>query len=259
MIRVVVGGATGRMGSAICRLLTKQKDMELYGAVVSSNGGNVGKRIEGGVVTLGDDQLDKALEGADVYVDVTTPTAAEKNLVKVPPLGVNVVVGTTGISPDTMTKFAASVRRHSISAVVTPNFSIGVNVFWKLCGDMAAVLKNYDVEIIEFHHNQKRDAPSGTALKAAEIIGNQMGINKLVKGRDGITGVRDKEIGIHSLRGGDVVGEHTVIFAGNKERLELIHRAHSRDAFAEGALAAIRWIWQRKDGKIHTMSEVLGL
>ncbi|MDH7508111.1 MAG: 4-hydroxy-tetrahydrodipicolinate reductase [Methanomassiliicoccales archaeon] len=259
MIRVVVGGATGKMGSAICRLLTKQKDMELHGAVVSRGGGNVGKRIEGGVVALGDDQLDKALEGADVYVDVTTPAAAEKNLIRVPPLGVNIVVGTTGISSDTMAKFAASVRRHGVSAVVTPNFSIGVNAFWKLCGEMAAVLKDYDVEIIEFHHNQKKDAPSGTAMKAAEIIGEKIGINKFVKGRDGITGVRNKEIGIHSLRGGDVVGEHTVVFAGNRERLELTHRAHSRDAFAEGALAAIRWIWQRKDGKIHTMSEVLGL
>ncbi|MBM4237123.1 MAG: 4-hydroxy-tetrahydrodipicolinate reductase [Euryarchaeota archaeon] len=259
MIRVVVGGATGKMGSTICRLIAEQNDIELQGAVVSSAGGNVGRRIAGGVVTVGEDKLDAVLEGADVYVDVTTPAGAEKNLLKAPIAGVNSIIGTTSITVEALTKFADAVRRHQVSAVVTPNFSIGVNVFWKTCEDLAMVLRDYDVEILEVHHGQKKDAPSGTALRAAEIIARATGVEKIVRGRDGIIGARGKEIGIHSIRAGDVVGEHTVIFAGKRERLELTHRAHSRDAFAEGCLAAIRWIWQRKDGRIYTMREVLGL
>lgn len=259
LIRVVVAGATGKMGTLICDLISQQQDMELYGAIVSSFGKNVGKKIQRDVIAVGDDKLDVALQGADVYVDFTTSDAAKRNLMKVPPAGVNMVIGTTGIPPEFIAKLSTSIRRHQVSAVISPNFSIGVNVFWNTCEVMARTLKDYDVEIIEFHHNQKKDAPSGTAKKAAEIISNITGISKLVTGREGITGPRGKEIGLHALRGGDVIGEHTVIFAGKRERLELTHRAHSREAFAEGVIHAIRWIWQRNDGKIHSMSEVLEL
>ncbi|MGD0056766.1 MAG: 4-hydroxy-tetrahydrodipicolinate reductase [Methanomassiliicoccales archaeon] len=259
MIRVVVGGATGKMGSMVCQLVQRQMDIQLTGGIVSSKGGNAGKVIAPGVLTFGDDGIEEVLENADVYVDVTCATAAKKNLPKVARAGVNAVVGTTGISKDEMDEFVKIVNQHRVSAVATPNFSIGVNVFWKLCGTLAVALPTYDVEIVEIHHRMKQDAPSGTAKRTAEIIAGTTGADEIVYGRQGLVGARGREIGIHSIRAGDVIGEHTVIFAGNKERLELTHRAHSREAFAEGCIAAIRWVAFRKDGFVHTMEEVLGL
>lgn len=259
MIRVVVGGATGRLGSLICNSVRQQKDMQLVGGIVSEAGGHAGREIVPGVLAFGADDLIKVLEEADVYLDATSATAAERNLLKVPSLGVNCVVGTTGLSDDLLKRFEAQVAENNVSAIVSPNFSVGVNVFWKMCGVLAAVLEDYDVEIIETHHDKKKDAPSGTALKAAQIVSEVTGIEKMIYGRSGVTGARGREIGIHSVRAGDVVGEHTIIFAGNKERIELTHRAHSREAFAEGAVTAIRWISARKDSKVHSMAEVLGL
>jgi len=177
----------------------------------------------------------------------------------VPPLGVNSVVATTGLSEEFLKRFEASVAESNVSAVQSPNFSVGVNVFWKMCGVLAAVLEDYDVEIIETHHDKKKDAPSGTAFKAAQIVSEVTGIDRYVYGRQGNVGPRGREIGIHAIRAGDVVGEHTIIFAGNKERIELTHRASSRETFAEGALTAIRWVSARRDGRVHSMAEVLGL
>ena len=259
MIKVVVGGATGRLGSMICNIVSQQEDMQLTGGVVSETGGHAGREIAPGIVAYGADSLEKALEKADVYVDATSAAAAEKNLVRVPGLGVNCVVGTTGLSEDALSQFEAQVTERNVSAVVSPNFSVGVNVFWKMCGLLAAVLEDYDVEIIETHHDKKKDAPSGTAMKAAQIVSEVTGIENMVYGRKGVVGARGREIGIHAIRAGDVVGEHTIIFAGNRERIELTHRAHSREAFAEGAVTAIRWVSARRDGKVHTMAEVLGL
>jgi len=124
---------------------------------------------------------------------------------------------------------------------------------------LARALPEYEVEIIEVHHDKKKDAPSGTAVKAAQLIAAENGVDRFVHGRNGMVGARGREIGIHAVRAGDVVGEHTVIFAGNRERIELTHRAHSRMAFAEGCIVAIRWIAPLRDGKVHGMDEVLGL
>ena len=259
MIKVVVGGATGRLGKMICELVRQQEDMQLVAGIVSDAGGHVGKEIAPGVRTYGAEGLEKVLEKADVYVDATSATAAERNILRVPSLGVNCVVGTTGLSEELLKRFEASVAEGNVSAVVSPNFSVGVNVFWKMCGVLAAVLENYDVEILETHHDKKKDAPSGTAMKAAQIVSEITGIENIVYGRQGNVGARGREIGVHAIRAGDVVGEHMIIFAGNKERIELTHRAHSREAFAEGALTAIRWVSARRDGKVHTMAEVLGL
>ena len=259
MIRVAVGGATGRLGSLICNSVRQQKDMQLVGGIVSQTGGHVGKEIAPGILAFGVDDMVKVLEQADVYLDATSASAVEHNLLQVPGLGVNCVIGTTGLSEDFLERFEGQVVENDVSAVVSPNFSVGVNVFWKICGVLAAVLEDYDVEIIETHHDKKKDAPSGTALKAAQIVSEVTGIEKMVYGRTGLTGERGKEIEIHSIRAGDVVGEHTIIFAGNKERIELTHRAHSREAFAEGAVTAIRWVSARRDSKVHSMAEVLGL
>lgn len=259
MIKVVVGGATGKLGSLVCGLIEQQEDMGLTAGIVSAGSRNLGRSVGMGVPLVGSDCIAEAVKDADVYVDLTSPAAAERNLPIVARKGLNYVVGTTGISGPAMDSFVAAVRHHNSSAVVTPNFSIGVNVFFKTCQTLAEALPGYDVEIIEVHHNQKKDAPSGTAKKAARIIADATAVDKLVYGREGNVGARGKEIAIHSVRAGDVVGEHTVIFAGNKERIELTHRAHSREAFAEGCVMAIRWVAGRHDGKVHTMNEVLGL
>lgn len=259
VIKVVVGGASGRLGSMICGLIQQQSDMQLVGGVVSDSGGHAGRQIAPGIVAHPASSMEKAVERADVYVDATSVAAAAKNLAKVPPMGVNCVVGTTGLADDVLKAFESLVQENNVSAVVTPNFSVGVNVFWKMCGVLAAVLENYDIEIIETHHDKKKDAPSGTAMRAAQIASEVTGIENIVHGRQGIVGARGREIGVHAVRAGDVVGEHTILFAGNKERIELTHRAHSREAFAEGCITAIRWVSARRDGKVHSMAEVLGL
>jgi len=259
MIKVVVGGASGRLGSMICDLVRQQSDMQLVAGVVSDTGSHAGKELAPGCKLFPASEIDRALERADVYVDVTSPSAAARNLMKVPPLGINCVVGTTSLPEELLRSFEASVLENNISAVVSPNFSVGVNVFWKMCGVLAAVLENYDIEIIETHHDKKKDAPSGTATKAAQIVSEVTGIDSIVYGRQGLVGARGREIGVHAVRAGDVVGEHTIIFAGNRERVELTHRAHSRETFAEGCLTAIRWVSARRDGKVHSMAEVLGL
>lgn len=259
MIRVVVGGATGRLGGMVCSLIAGQEDMRLVGGVVSAGSENVNRPVGPGVYAVGSDRIASVVENADVYVDLTSPQAAERNLQAVRRKGLNYVVGTTGVAPQAMKAFESAVKEDGASAVVAPNFSIGVNVFFKTCEQLARALEDYDVEIVEVHHNQKKDAPSGTARQAAEIIAQATGTTKMVYGRQGNVGARGREIGIHSIRSGDVVGEHTVIFAGRKERIELTHRAHSREAFAEGCIEAIRWVASRSDGRIHSMSEVLGL
>lgn len=259
MTRVAVAGASGKLGSIVCSLIQSHPGMELIVAIVSPDNPNLGKEIFPGVTATSPADLESALYGIDVYVDLTSPLAANQNLPRIPSTGVNSVIGTTSISPEVMKAFSMGVKENNLSAVVSPNFSVGVNVFWKTCENLADVLKDYDVEIIEVHHNKKKDAPSGTAARAAEIIASTAGIDDVVHGRQGNVGARKREIGIHAVRAGDVVGEHTVMFAGKKERIELTHRAHSREAFAEGCLTAIEWVSGRKDGLVHGMSEVLGL
>jgi 4-hydroxy-tetrahydrodipicolinate reductase len=259
MIDVVVAGATGKLGSLVCRLVEQQKDMRLVGGVVSSSGGHVGKEVAAGVKAVGPDHLVSTLSDADVYLDVTSPSAAEQNLRIAVPTGVNCVIGTTGLNDSFIRELRDMFAGQGSSAVITANFSLGVNLFWKQCEQIARALPDYEVEIIEVHHDKKKDSPSGTAVRAAQIISEATGVDKMVYGRQGMVGARGREIGIHAVRIGDVVGEHTVIFAGNKERIELTHRAHSREAFAEGSLAAIRYVAGRRDGQMHGMAEVLGI
>lgn len=259
MSNIVVAGATGKLGKIVCDLITASDDLDLVGAVVSDTGGNIGKELYPGVIATGQSSLMKVLEGADVYIDLTSPDAASKIIDRVPDAGVNMIIGTSAISDDILEKVAAGVLRNGTSALVSPNFSIGVNVFWKVCEEMARYLPDYDIEIVEAHHNAKKDAPSGTAAEALRRLQAETGIEKAVYGRNGVTGARGREIGIHSVRAGDIVGDHTVLFAKNMERLELTHRAMSRETFAQGCLEATRWIADKKDGRMHDMNEVLGI
>jgi 4-hydroxy-tetrahydrodipicolinate reductase len=207
------------------------------------------------------DDLAKALPGADVVVDFTSHEASARHAEACAEAGVALVIGSTGFTPEAKARVAAAARR--VPVVLSPNMSVGVNVLFELVRQAAAVLGDaYDVEIVEIHHNKKRDAPSGTAVRLGEVAAEALGRDPkdaLAYARHGILGERPPwQIGVQTLRGGDVVGEHTVYFCGEGERLELTHRATSRDQFARGAVRAARWIAGRPAG-LYDMADVLGL
>jgi len=257
--KVVVGGATGKLGRMVCDMIAASEDLRLTGATVSENGGNIGREISGGIVASGPMTLKKLLEDADVYVDLTTPSAASATVASVPGTGTNLVLGTTAVDAATMETVTAAVREHGTSAVVSANFAVGINVFLKVCEILAGYLPEYDVEIIEAHHSSKKDSPSGTAKEALRRLQAVTGIEKTSCGREGISESGGREIGVHSVRAGGIVGDHTVLFGNSNEVIELTNRAISREALASGCLRTIRWVAGRKDGKVHSMSEVLGL
>ena len=258
MINVTVGGATGKLGRIVCELVTASDDMKLVGAIVSPNGGNVGKELYG-VIASGPADLDRILEITDVYVDLTSPDAAARVLPAISSKNVNIILGTTAVPKNIIDTMEENVMRNMTSAVISANFSKGVNVFWKMCQEMAEYLPDYDMEVVEIHHHAKKDAPSGTTLETVRRLQASSGIDKVVHGREGVVGARTREIGVHAIRAGDVVGDHTVIFAKDMERLDLSHKAISRETLARGCLDTIRWIAGRKDGLIHNMGEVFGL
>ncbi len=259
MINVVIGGATGKLGSMVGDIVVRSEDMHLKGAIVSETGGNIGKELWPGIKALGPESLDDILCDTDIYVDLTTPTAASKVIADIPKTGANIILGTTAVPIDVLDRMADNVSKNGTSALISSNFAIGVNVFWKVCGIMAEYLKDYDIEVIEAHHSAKKDSPSGTAAETVRILQEATGIDKTSYGREGVTGPRRREIGVHSIRAGDIVGDHTVIFAKNMERLELTHKAINREVFARGCVESIRWMADKKDGKVHNMNEVLGL
>ncbi|MDR2865849.1 MAG: 4-hydroxy-tetrahydrodipicolinate reductase [Methanomassiliicoccaceae archaeon] len=259
MINVAVGGASGKMGRTVCEMILNSSDMRLTGAMVAPEESIANKEIFPGVIAYTIENMEKALKGADVYVDITAPSAAAQIIGRIPSMGVNMVIGTTSIPKDAVANMIKEVSGNGTSAVMSANYAIGVNVFWKMCQMLAEALDGYDIEVIETHHNQKKDAPSGTAMEAVRRIREVTGINDVIYGREGVPGARGKEICVHSVRAGDVVGDHTVIFAGNKEIIEIKHKAISRDVFAGGFIKAIRWVYGKKDGAVHEMSEVLEL
>lgn len=254
-MRVAVTGARGRMGRLIVENVASAADMELAAAFDIVG---VGERIND-VSISSPDVIGEVIQDAnpDVLVDFTAADAAMENIRIAAENKVNLVVGTTGFTNDQRQVISDVVDKSDIAAVVSPNFSIGVNVFWKLIEEASKYLREYDVEIMEAHHRGKKDAPSGTALKAAEILSSILGGRKLVFGREGLS-PRADEIGIHSIRAGDIVGEHTVLYAGDGERIEITHRAHSRQTFAAGAIKAARWVMEAEPG-LYSMSDVLGL
>ena len=272
MIDVAVTGACGRMGSKIIKTILQQEDMNVVAAIEAPNssleGKDVGQLIgigEIGIEVTGAEKLKQTLETKkpDVLVDFTIAKAAIGTIKTCAECGVNLVVGTTGFTDEQMAEIRAAVTANNIKAVIAPNMAVGVNVFFKVIKDLAKILGDYDVEIIEAHHKHKKDAPSGTAVKAAEIIAEQLNRNLDevgVYGRKGIVGERTAdEIGIHAVRGGDIVGDHTVLFAGEGERIEIVHRAQSRQSFVTGVIKALRYVLTGEEGKISDMNDVLGL
>lgn len=266
MVKVIVTGATGRMGSRIIQLLAKTETMELAGAVECAGHPLIGKDIgeHQGLGTMGIeivDDLSKCIEQGDVVIDFTFHEASVRHLAIAAEYGRAMVIGSTGFDADEMKEIERLSQR--TRCMVAPNMSVGVNVMLKVLESVASILgDDYDVELIEAHHNLKKDAPSGTAMKMAQVIAASLERNLDEVGvycRKGIIGERTrKEIGIQTVRAGDIIGEHTVMFGGAGERLEITHKAHSRDNFAQGALRAALWIVEQKKG-LYDMQDVLGL
>ena len=266
MTNVVVTGAAGRMGTQVVRLVRATEGMALSGAVERAGAPQVGEDA-GAVAGLGPvgvkitDALAKALVGASVVVDFTSHEASAAHAEVCAEKGVPIVIGSTGWTPDAMARVVAAAKK--IPVMLAPNMSVGVTVLFELVRQAAKVLGDgYDVEVVEIHHKKKRDAPSGTAVKLGEVAAQALGRDPkdaLAFARHGILGERPPwQIGVQTLRGGDVVGEHTVYFCGEGERLELTHRATSREQFARGAVRAAKWIGGKPAG-LYDMADVLGL
>ncbi len=263
MINAAVLGACGRMGSLIVENITLSPEMQLVAAFDISNfGRDAGEFAHVGNlgIQISDvKDLDSVLKKtqADVLVDFTAAGATAINAPTAARCGVNLIIGTTGLSSEQRSIIDEAIRENQVRAVISPNYSVGVNVFFKIVKEAAKYLSDYDIEIIEAHHNQKKDAPSGTALRAADVISEALRGKEYVYGREGIA-PRGEEIGIHAVRAGDITGDHTVLFAGNSERIEIRHMAHSRQIFAKGATRAAEWVCGQKPG-IYSMDDVLGL
>jgi 4-hydroxy-tetrahydrodipicolinate reductase len=262
---VAVAGATGRMGHMLIEALRASEDCELAGALDLPSSPAIGNDAAAflgmacGVPVTADAK--QGLANAKVLIDFTRPEGTLKHLKACRELGVKAVVGTTGFN-ETQKRQIEDIAR-DIAIVMSPNMSVGVNVTLKLL-EMAAkaLATGYDIEVIEAHHRHKVDAPSGTALKMGEVIAAAIGRDLGKHGvyaRHGVTGERDPStIGFSSIRGGDIVGDHTVLFAGTGERIEITHKAGSRATYAQGSLRAVRFLADRPPG-LYDMFDVLGL
>jgi len=255
MIKVAIAGINGRMGTMICDTVLAQPDMELVAGFDLAAGKQIGKTTISNV-----SEIDKILKATkpDVLIDFTIATACVQNVKAAASNGINVVIGTTGFDEAQQLTMKTAIEAGGIRAIISPNYSVGIQVFLKMLREATKNLEGCDIEIIEAHHNKKKDAPSGTALKAAEVIASAMTAEKpkYVYGREGATQRNGNcEIGIHAVRGGDIVGDHTVLFACDGERIEIKHQAHSRQAFASGAVKAARWLVSQKPG-IYSMDNM---
>ncbi len=265
VLRVAVAGASGRMGRMLIEALRASDDMVLAGALDVAASPAIGSDATAflghasGVAITAD--LRTGLKDADVLIDFTRPEGTLAHLALCCELGVKAVIGTTGFTEPQKAEIAACAQRTAI--VMAPNMSVGVNVTLKLLQMAAkAMATGYDIEIIEAHHRHKVDAPSGTALKMGEVIADALGRDLkdcAVYAREGVTGERDpSSIGFATIRGGDIVGDHTVLFAGIGERIEITHKSSSRATYAQGSLRAVRFLADRKTG-MFDMFDVLGL
>jgi 4-hydroxy-tetrahydrodipicolinate reductase len=264
-IKVAIAGSSGRMGRVLLDCVLQAEDLALHAALEHSASNQLGKdagELVGGAcgVKITPDVL-AALQGADVLIDFTRPEGTLHHLEICRQLGVNMVIGTTGFNAQQKALLGAAAQ--NIGIVFAPNMSVGVNLTFKLLEMAATVLSHgYDIEIIEAHHRHKVDAPSGTALGMGEVIAKTLGRDLsecAVYGREGVTGERaPSTIGFATVRGGDIVGDHTVLFAGTGERIEITHKASSRSTFALGALRAARFLHGNPSG-MYDMQDVLGL
>ena len=264
-IRVAIAGASGRMGRMLIEAVRASGDCVLAGALDIASSPAIGSDataflgVASGVPITAD--VRAGLANADVLIDFTRPEGTLEHLAVCAQVGVKAVIGTTGFTAEQKEAIAAAAQKTAV--VFAPNMSVGVNVTLKLL-DMAAraLSTGYDIEVIEAHHRHKVDAPSGTALRMGEVVASALGRDLescAVYGREGVTGERDPStIGFATVRGGDIVGDHTVMFCGLGERVEITHKASSRMPYALGSLRAARFIAGRKNG-LFDMQDVLGL
>ncbi|UCD35525.1 MAG: 4-hydroxy-tetrahydrodipicolinate reductase [Nitrospiraceae bacterium] len=266
MINIIVSGATGRMGSRIIALSRESGDITLVGALERTEHVSLGSDI-GEVIGIGaagvvvSDSAGALRDRGDVLIDFSNPSATIACLKALSDRPMPVVIGTTGFSKDEVEYIGLYAQK--TPCVFAPNMSVGVNLLLKVLEDIARVTGNdYDIEIVEAHHRLKKDAPSGTAMKMAQVLAAALNRNleeTAVYARRGLIGERTShEIGIQTVRAGDIVGEHTVLFGGLGERIEITHKASSRDTFARGALKAARWVYKQTPG-LYDMQDVLGL
>lgn len=262
---IAVAGASGRMGQMLIEAICAADDCQLTGALDMPTSASVGQDASaflghsGGVLISAD--LHAGLVNARTLIDFTRPEGTLAHLKMCRELGVNAVIGTTGFTDAQKAEIADAAK--DIAIMMSPNMSVGVNVTLKLLEMAAKALSTgYDIEIIEAHHRHKVDAPSGTALKMGEVIADALGRDLkdcAVYAREGVTGERDpSSIGFASIRGGDIVGDHTVLFAGTGERIEITHKSSSRSTYAQGSLRAVRFLATQKPG-LYDMFDVLGL
>ena len=262
---IVIVGSSGRMGRALLESIAASPDMRLSGALERAGSPHIGKDagelIGGHFGVAVSEDVASALKGANVMIDFTRPEATLHHIDECVKAGVGLVIGTTGF--DEAGKQAIRKAAESVPVVFAPNMSVGVNLTFKLLDIAARILnEGFDIEIVEAHHRHKVDAPSGTALRMGEVVAEALGRDlktHAVYGREGVTGERNPStIGFATVRGGDIVGDHTVMFAGIGERVEISHKASSRMTFALGALRAARFMAGRKNG-LFDMQDVLGL
>jgi 4-hydroxy-tetrahydrodipicolinate reductase len=263
--RICIAGASGRMGRMLIEAVHRADDCVLGGALDVPDSPGIGLDASGflgyasGVTITSDVRF--ALQKTDVLIDFTRPEGTMAHLALCRELGVKMVIGTTGFSD--VQKAQIQAASQDIAIMLAPNMSVGVNVTLKLLEMAAKALSSgYDIEIIETHHRHKVDAPSGTALKMGEVIADALGRDlkgHAVFAREGITGARDPSvIGFSAIRGGDIVGDHTVMFAGIGERIEITHKSSNREGYAQGGLRAVRFLAQHKSG-MFDMFDVLSL
>ncbi|MGN6828517.1 4-hydroxy-tetrahydrodipicolinate reductase [Paucibacter sp. M5-1] len=264
-LKIAIAGASGRMGRMLIEAVVNAPDCQLSGALDRADSPALGQdasawlgQASGTLITA---DLRQGLAGADVMIDFTRPEGTMAHLALCRELGVKAVIGTTGFSPEQ--KAAIGEHARHIGIMMAPNMSVGVNVVLKLLELAARSLnEGYDIEIIEAHHRHKVDAPSGTALAMGEVVAAALGRDLkdcAVYGREGVTGERDPStIGFATVRGGDIVGDHTVLFAGIGERIEVTHKSSSRVTYAQGSLRAARFLAAHGPG-LYGMDDVLGL
>lgn len=264
-IRIAIAGASGRMGKMLIETVLKEEGVELAAALEAPGSPGAGKTVreltgfDSDLVVS--DNLERALKEVQCLIDFTRPEGTLRHLEVCKKLGVSVVIGTTGF--DEAGKSAIAEAAQVIPVVFAPNMSVGVNLVFKLLDTASHILnQGYDIEIVEAHHRMKVDAPSGTAIRMGEVVAEALGRSLkdcAIYGREGVTGERDPStIGFATVRGGDIVGDHTVMYCGTGERVEISHKASSRMPYAQGSVRAARFLATRSRG-LFDMQDVLGL
>lgn len=262
MVNLCVAGAAGRMGQAIIAEALA-RGHRIVGATEAPSSPCVGKRlsdfgIHADTPIQSAEYLTQAVHDADVYISFTAPAADLACIPVVADLGKSIVLGTTGFTAD-QKKQVTSAISGKVPAVFSPNYSVGINILFKLAEQLGAFPAGYDFSISEIHHTGKQDAPSGTAIKIGEIISRVRGYTTTVSGREGISPRKPEELEVTSMRAGCVAGIHNLVVAGPHEMLRIEHTAFTRSGLAQGAVLAAEWISRQTESKVYSMADVLGL